>query len=97
MDGRDIGTVVLPFAALKIYLDASVEVRAARRYKELSQKGISGDIDIIKRDIEVRDVQDMTRKESPLKKADDAVEIDSSSLTINEVAEKIISLYEERI
>ena len=92
MDGRDIGTVVLPNADVKIYLTASSKVRAQRRYDELVAKGQDADIDKIEEDIIARDHQDMTREVSPLKKADDAVEIDSSYMTIEEVADKILSL-----
>ena len=96
MDGRDIGTVVLPDSELKVYLTASARVRAERRYKELIEKGENCDIDEIEADIKERDHRDMTRENSPLKKADDAVEIDSSYMTIDEVADKIINLYKER-
>lgn len=96
MDGRDIGTVVLPQAELKIYLTASSAVRAKRRYNELIAKGESGDLAEIQKDIEERDLRDMTRAESPLKKADDAVELDSSEMTIEEVTERIISLYHSK-
>lgn len=92
MDGRDIGTVVLPDAKVKVYLTASVKVRADRRYKELIAKGEEADYDKITAQIEERDHRDMTREISPLKKADDAVEIDSSDLTIDEVTEKILEL-----
>lgn len=92
MDGRDIGTVVLPNADVKVYLTASSKVRAKRRYDELVSKGQEADIDKIEEDIIARDHQDMTREVSPLKKADDAVEIDSSYMTIEEVADKILSL-----
>jgi cytidylate kinase len=93
MDGRDIGTVVLPNAELKVYLTASSKVRADRRYKELTAKGIDCDIDTIEKDIIDRDYRDMHREISPLKQADDAVLVDSSDMTINEVAEKIIQLF----
>ncbi len=93
MDGRDIGTVVLPDADLKIYLTASSRVRAERRYKELIEKGENCDLDTIEAEIKERDHRDMTRENSPLKKADDAEEIDSSYMTIEEVADKIIELY----
>ncbi|WP_026511545.1 MULTISPECIES: (d)CMP kinase [unclassified Butyrivibrio] len=96
MDGRDIGTVVLPDSELKIYLTAGTRVRAERRYKELVEKGVSCNLDEIEEDIKDRDHRDMTRENSPLKKADDAVEIDSSYMTIEEVADKIISLYKEK-
>lgn len=93
MDGRDIGTVVLPNAFLKIYLTASVECRAERRYKEMLEKGEAPDLETIKEDIRDRDYRDMHRAEAPLKKADDAVEIDSSDMTIDEVAEAILKEY----
>ena len=89
MDGRDIGTVVLPDAEVKIYLTASVEVRAKRRYKELEAKGEHCVLSDIEKDIEARDEQDMNRKISPLKKADDAVLVDTSDMTIAEVVKKI--------
>ena len=92
MDGRDIGTVVLPNADPKVYLTASSEVRAKRRYDELVAKGETPDFDKIKADIEQRDYQDMHRDISPLKKADDATEVDSSYMTIEEVADAIIAL-----
>ena len=92
MDGRDIGTVVLPDANPKVYLTASSEVRAKRRYDELVAKGETPDFEKIKADIEQRDYQDMHRDISPLKKADDATEVDSSYMTIEEVADAIIAL-----
>ena len=92
MDGRDIGTVVLPDANLKIYLTASAKTRAQRRAKELIEKGEEVDINVIEKEIIERDERDMTREISPLKKADDAIEIDSSDMTIDEVTDKIISL-----
>ncbi len=95
MDGRDIGTVVLPDALLKIYLTASVEVRAGRRYKELVEKGEACDLEEIKKDIAARDHADMTREISPLRQAEDAVLVDSSDMNIEEVVETIIGLYEE--
>lgn len=97
MDGRDIGTKVLPDAVLKIFLTASAEVRAERRFKELQEKGIECDYDIILEDIKARDHADETRKESPLKPAEDSVDIDSSDMTQEEVAEEIIRLYNEVI
>lgn len=96
MDGRDIGTVVLPNAFLKIYLTASVECRAERRYKEMLEKGEAPDLETIKEDIRDRDYRDMHRSEAPLKKADDAVEIDSSDMTIDEVADVILNEYKKR-
>lgn len=92
MDGRDIGTNILPNAELKIYLTASVDVRAKRRYDELKLKGENPDLEEIKKGIETRDYQDMNRDIAPLKQADDAVYIDSSDLTIAEVVDKIIDL-----
>ena len=92
MDGRDIGTVVLPDAETKIYLTASVEVWAVRRYKELVEKGETPDINAIAKDIAERDYRDMHRETSPLKQAEDAVLVDSSDLTIPEVIEKILSI-----
>lgn len=94
MDGRDIGTVVLPDADLKIYLTASVETRADRRYKELIAKGQQPDLDEIRRDIADRDHRDMNRENSPLRQAEDAVLVDSSNMTITEVVEKILGLAE---
>lgn len=89
MDGRDIGTVVLPNAEVKVYMVASVKARADRRYKEYVEKQIEADYDTIYKDIEQRDYQDMNRKTSPLKKADDAVEIDTSDMSIEEVVNTI--------
>ncbi len=91
MDGRDIGTVVLPRADVKIFLTASVECRANRRYKELLEKGQNADLKQIAADIEDRDYRDSHREISPLKQADDAILLDSSDMTIDEVVEKIIS------
>lgn len=96
MDGRDIGTVVLPNADLKIYLTAGSKERAERRYKELTQKGISCNMNEIEKDIIDRDYQDMNREVSPLKKAEDAVLIDSSQMTIDEVTDTIIRLFQEK-
>ena len=95
MDGRDIGTMVLPNAELKIYLTASVDVRAKRRYEELKLHGEEPDLETIKAGIEQRDYQDMNRELSPLKQADDAVLIDSSDMTIAEVVDEIIRLKNE--
>ncbi|MBQ1547993.1 MAG: (d)CMP kinase [Lachnospiraceae bacterium] len=92
MDGRDIGTTILPNADVKVYLTASVETRAKRRYDELIEKGESHDLKKIEEDIRLRDEQDMTREISPLKKAEDAIEVDSSNMTIDEVVETIKSL-----
>ena len=92
MDGRDIGTCVLPNADTKVYLTASSAVRAKRRFDELTQKGENCDLQKIEEDIMERDHRDMTREISPLKQAEDAVLVDSSNMTIDEVVEKIISL-----
>ena len=92
MDGRDIGTVVLPNATYKVYLTASVIERAERRYKELMANGHEVDIEFIKEDIEKRDYSDMNRKESPLKQADDAVVVDTTGRSIEQVVEAIIEI-----
>lgn len=92
MDGRDIGTNILPNAEVKIYLDASVEVRAKRRFDEMKNKGENPDLESIKLNIIARDEQDMNRKIAPLKKAEDATLIDSSYMSIDQVVDKIISL-----
>ena len=96
MDGRDIGTNILPNAELKIYLTASVDVRADRRFKELKEHGENPDIEVIKKDIETRDYQDMNREIAPLKQAEDAVYLDTSDMSISEVVDKIIELAKER-
>ena len=95
MDGRDIGTNVLPDADLKIYLTASSEIRARRRYDELIEKGEKADLVQIEKDIIIRDKQDMERKIAPLKKAEDAVLVDSSDMTIEEVVECILEEFEK--
>ncbi|MHC1747370.1 MAG: (d)CMP kinase [Cellulosilyticaceae bacterium] len=96
MDGRDIGTVVLPEATLKIFLTASAKVRAERRKLEYAEKGVAVSLDQLIREINDRDEQDSNRKESPLKKAEDAVEVDSSDLNAQEVVETIINLLTNR-
>ena len=96
MDGRDIGTCVLPNANLKIYLTASSEVRAKRRYDELVAKGQECDLAKIKADIEERDYRDMHREISPLKQAEDAILVDTSYMTIEEVVDKILTLAEAK-
>lgn len=96
MDGRDIGTVVLPDAQVKIYLTASVEVRARRRFLELQEKGEPAVFEDIAAEIAERDHRDMTREVSPLKQAEDAVLVDSSDLTIEEVAERILGIVREK-
>lgn len=96
MDGRDIGTCVLKDAPLKIFLTASAEERARRRHQELKMKGIHTDINQLKKEIEERDKRDSEREIAPLKKAEDAIEIDSTHLTIDEVVQKILALVKER-
>lgn len=96
MDGRDIGTVVLPDASVKIFLVASVDERAERRHKENKQKGIESDLTKLKQEITDRDYKDSTRKVSPLKKADDAIEIDTTALSIDEVVKKIKEIIFEK-
>ena len=97
MDGRDIGTVILPNAQVKVYLTASVEVRAERRYKELVEKGLEADLEKIKKDIEERDYRDMNRDIAPLRQAEDATLVDSSYLTIEESAAAIMDLINKKM
>ena len=97
MDGRDIGTFVLPKADVKVYLTASVEERANRRYLELKEKGQDADIKKIEEDIRTRDFQDMNRSIAPLKQAEDAVVIDSSRLSIPEVMDRIVDAFQESL
>ncbi len=96
MDGRDIGTCVLPNAQVKIYLTASSKTRATRRYEELTAKGESCDLEEIEKDIIERDYRDMHRETSPLKQAEDAVLVDSSDLTIDEVVAAIREIYQKK-
>ena len=95
LDGRDICTVVLPNAEVKIYMDASSKARAQRRYDEYISKGIDADYEVIFQDIVARDYQDSHREHSPLKVADDAVVIDTSDMTISEVVETIENIIED--
>ncbi len=97
MDGRDIGTNVLPDAFLKIYLTASSDARAERRYKELIEKGEECSFDEIKKDIEERDRQDMNRTIAPLKQADDAILVDSSDMGIDEVVKTLMDIYNSKV
>lgn len=92
MDGRDIGTNILPDADVKIYLTASVETRAKRRFDELQAKGQECDLTKIQEDIRARDHRDMTRETAPLKQADDAVLVDSSDMNIEEVTDAILAI-----
>jgi len=97
MDGRDIGTHVLPDADLKIYLTASIKERANRRFLELGEKGIDCELSQIEKDIEDRDYRDMNREIAPLRQAEDAICIDSSLMTIDEVIHRIIEIYENKV
>ena len=97
MDGRDIGTVVLPNAQVKIFLTASVAVRAKRRFLELMEKIGAANLEEIEAQIRERDHRDMTRPIAPLKQADDAVPVDTSDMTIDEVVDKILSIIDEKI
>ncbi|MCC8103731.1 MAG: (d)CMP kinase [Clostridiales bacterium] len=96
MDGRDIGTMILPDADLKIFLTASVETRARRRFLEQEQNGDSCSLEEIEKDIRERDFRDSHRQTAPLRQAEDAVRIDSSDMTIEEVVEEILRLVYER-
>lgn len=96
MDGRDIGTTILPDADVKIYLTASSLTRAKRRYLELQEKGIVCNLDDIQKDIEERDQRDMSREISPLRQAEDAVLVDSSDLTIQQVVDRILQIFRSK-
>jgi cytidylate kinase len=95
MDGRDIGTVVFPDAELKIFVTASAQVRAQRRYDELQQKGMPADFDAILKNVEERDYIDSHREVSPLRKADDAIELDNSNMTIPEQKKWLLERFKE--
>lgn len=97
MDGRDIGTVVLPNAQIKIYLTASAQARADRRYKELTEKGQEVNYDNILKEIELRDYQDTHREIAPLKKADDAILVDTTELDLNGSIEYMLKVIKERL
>ena len=97
MDGRDIGTVVLPDAKIKIYLTASAEARADRRFKELTEKGQVVEYENILKEIKERDFQDMNREIAPLKQADDAVLVDTTELTLSESIEYMLKVIKERL
>ena len=97
MDGRDIGTVVLPDADVKIFLVASVEERAERRYLENKEKGIDSDFERLKQEIINRDAYDSNREVSPLKQADDAVRLDTTSLSIEEVVERCVEIIDSKV
>lgn len=95
-EGRDMGTVVFPDAGLKVFLTASAAVRAQRRYKQLMDKGLSANIDTLLREIRERDARDSTRAAAPLKPAADAVTLDTSRLDVEEVVERVLTLWRER-
>lgn len=97
MDGRDIGTVVFPGAELKVFMTADTRIRAERRQSELAEKGIIEELNVIENNLSQRDEIDSTRSESPLRKAEDAVEIDTSNLTFADQVHKIVSLAKEKI
>lgn len=97
MDGRDIGTVILPDATLKIFMSASVKVRADRRFEQLKMAGENPVYDEIKKEIEDRDYRDTHRENSPLKQANDAYLLDTSDMSIDEVVDKIIELYNDKV
>ena len=97
MDGRDIGTVVLTDAELKIYLTASAEARAERRFKELQAKGVETDFDAVLKDIEYRDYQDTHREIAPLRRAEDAVLLDTSSIGLEESCERLYAMIREKL
>jgi len=92
-EGRDMGTVVFPDAALKVFLTATPEVRAERRYKQLIDKGLSANIDVLLREIRERDVRDSTRAAAPLKPAADAVVLDTTTLNVDEVVDNVLALW----
>ncbi|WP_129044897.1 (d)CMP kinase [Companilactobacillus metriopterae] len=96
MDGRDIGTTVLPDAEIKIFLIASVKVRAERRFKENQERGIDTPLSVLEDEIEARDYKDSHREVSPLRKADDAIELDTSNLTIDQVVDDILNIIENK-
>ena len=97
LDGRDIGSVVFPDAELKVFVTASVEVRAKRRLDELVAKGENATLEEVKKNIQMRDYIDSTRVESPLRKVDDAVVLDNSNMSIEEQDAFLLALYEERV
>lgn len=95
-DGRDMGTVIFPDALLKIFLSASIQVRAARRYQQLNENGISASMSSLLQTIEARDMRDMSREIAPLKPAEDSYVIDSSELSVEQVVEQICAQYVQR-
>ncbi len=97
LEGRDISTVIFPDAEVKVYLDAAPEVRTRRRMQELNGRGVTANFDEVLKDLIARDKRDMTRGVAPLKKAQDAIEIDTSDLSISEVVDKVIGLVENYV
>ena len=95
-DGRDMGTVIFPGASLKVFLSASAATRAERRYKQLSSKGISANIDDLRAELEARDARDQTRSASPLKPAEDALLLDNSSLSIKASVAAVLTAWQQR-
>ncbi|MCW8936154.1 MAG: (d)CMP kinase [Gammaproteobacteria bacterium] len=96
-DGRDMGTAVFPHALLKIFMTASLEERAERRYKQLKAKGVNVNIAALVKDLKLRDKQDANRAESPLKPAEDAILLDTTTMTIEEVTQKVLELAKQRL
>jgi cytidylate kinase len=96
LEGRDTGTVVCPDADMKFYLDASVDTRVRRRHAELSQRGVTASIDAVRKEIETRDEQDMTRTIAPLRKPADAIVVDTTDLTAEEVVRRVLEAVERR-
>lgn len=92
LEGRDIGTVVFPDAKYKFYLDATVDIRAKRRFEELKEKGVNTSLNEIKKDVIERDKSDMTRKVGPLKKAEDAIRVDTTNMTVKEVVDRLLEV-----
>jgi cytidylate kinase len=95
-EGRDMGTVIFPQAACKVYLDASVDERARRRVRDLQQRGVNASLEEVKRDILARDEKTLNREIAPLRQAEDAVRIDTTHLSIDEVVKKILALAESK-
>ncbi|MPZ46174.1 MAG: (d)CMP kinase [Betaproteobacteria bacterium] len=96
-DGRDMGTIVFPRARLKIYLTASVQARAQRRYKQLMEKGLGANIQTLLRDIRERDARDSARAAAPLEPAEDAIEIDTTALSIEHVVDRVLALWQKQL
>ena len=94
-EGRDMGTVVFPHARLKVYLTASVQARAERRYKQLMEKGLGANMQALLRDIRERDARDSARAAAPLKPAEDAIEIDTTLLSVEQVVDRVLALWQE--